>query len=176
MSASKVPPNDLVPLKAGNSDLLKRLQSFLPQMANANQELESKIQQGETIQGTNPLQIDASLLNNENQENDSEHSDDSGDDEDEGILSNERKQTIEMTVTLGNLESNPILSLLSNDDDECEDSNDGQLQRGTKKTSSLDTVDSLAKRKLETKEADGTDDDKPLFTVRSTRRKTLPSS
>ena len=170
MSTTKIPHDDVAPLKHGNSDLMNRLQSFLPKMADANQELESKIEEGKT-QGSNPLQID-SLLHKDNEEkNVSDNSSECSGNQEDGNTSTSGKQIIEMTVALGNLESNPIMELLANDDEHEGDELDNKdvVQENN---SNSEVIDLLGKRThhIDTQGAE-TDGDKPLFTVRSTRRK-----
>jgi len=170
---SKIPqPPDL----GGTSDLMSRLGNFLPQMAAANQDLESMLTA--TEDGSNPLQIDAVL---QKDDNDSDAASDCSDDD-----MVDGKQTIHMTVALGNLDSNPIMSLLTNDGQEennaaeSDESDDDESDDGKPNDINKVALALLGKGKDVDVGAQGpgggNDNDAPLFTVRSTRRKDGASS
>ena len=167
---SKIPQADLSQLKNGNSDLLKRLGNFLPQMAAANEELDKELKSAKN--GSNPVQIDSIL-----QKDDGEQSDDAS-----ACNSNEVDentgggQTIQMTVALGDLESNPIMSMLTYDEKSLQDDDNEQH----KPEDSIEVTPSDRNKSVLALLGKGGDKDEdnansvndvPLFTVRSTRRK-----
>ena len=173
MNSSGFPASsDLGSMKSkGNSDLMSRLQSFLPKMANANKELEHKIECGDNTEGRNTLQIDSALRKDENIVDDSGHPVECLENVDNENITSNGEQTIEMTVALGNLESNPIMSLLTNDDESESNKLDG-VDVNIDDKNELRGEDLPGKRK-ERDEANksGIDVEEPLFTVRSIRRK-----
>ena len=140
------PPPSMVNAPKSNSDLMSRLQNFLPQMESANQELLS-MPLGSI--GTDPVRLDTNLqLDDE---------DSGSDDDDEGSqtsnpliqevdktkekqTNNERASankttneknsaapTIQLEFTLGNMTGNPLMKLLSNDDDDDDDDDDDSI-------------------------------------------------
>ena len=166
---SKIPQNEFAFLKSGNSDLLNRLSNFLPEIAAANE----KLGNGTDDSNKECVQIDTTLQ----KDDEDSDSDDAGANTDEG----DTKQTIQMTVALGELKDNPIMSLLANDDDNEEGSDDEDSQNSStdndKSTSEdskikdreglvLSMLESSCKSDVELKKKE-----EPLFTVRSTRRR-----
>jgi len=153
---SKIPNMmDVNALKgAGTSDLMSRLSSFLPELAAANKKL------NETEGGSALAQIDVSLQKDDDDADDSVSSD-ANDNE----CSEDGKQTIQMTVALKNLDD-PILALLTNDDNE-EDLPPAGDSAEVNESESNRAVKSLIGNEQNT----SSDEQEPLFTVRSTRRK-----
>ena len=155
-----------------NSDLLKRLSNFLPKLANANQELQNKLDA--VPKGTNPMQLDAFLRkDNDNESDDSSKCSD--DEQASKVASSTGNATIEMTVALGNLESNPI-ALLDGEKEEGADESDENEAATIECNKNDDDIELLGKRKKsegsKEEEEEDEEEDKPLFSVRSTRRKT----
>jgi len=135
------------------------------------------------------IQIDCTLVEN------GEDNDDSDDEEscksDDGQESEPKKQMIEMSVSLGNFDANPIVSSLlasKNDGDEANlvgsahDSdvdNGGNARRKERndKCSSTNTTTTSLLKSIATKVAsadsssDTDGDDEPLMTVRSTKKR-----
>jgi hypothetical protein len=168
----------------GNSNLLKRLKSFLPQMAAANEELQQKLTSS-SQNVVSSVQIDTSLANDEKSccesddhedreedvsNDDYEEHDDNDDDDDDIDDDVDGKKIIQLTMTLGNFESNPVMSLLGNADDDEEDSSPNHNDS----SSSYDT-NPLGSIKLPTigNEPSKSNQEtcKDLFTIRSSRRK-----
>lgn len=158
---SKIPNMmDLNALKgAGTSDLMSRLNSFLPELAAANKKL------NETEGGSTSAQIDVSLQ----KDDDNDNADDSvsSDANNDNVCAADGKQTIQMTVALKNFDD-PIFSLLTNEDNEEDlpvppagdevEVNESETNRA---------VISLIGNEQNTSSVE----QEPLFTVRSTRRK-----
>lgn len=157
-----------------NSDLLKRLEAFLPLMASANQNLENDIKDKKDIQ------ID--LMMNEDEEEDSDDEDacseDSSVQNDGEINADPSKRTIEMTVALGNFDENdPVMNILSNDQDDNDsdedDARDGEeeeacnicIDENEKDENGTDAIFAMLQEKSKQQ------DESPLFTVHSTKRK-----
>lgn len=137
-----------------DNNLLKRLKCFLPEIAAANEELQQKLHSSQS-HGQESLRIDASLQKDDGtDEQEEEEEDDEVEEENtdrnEGNLN--EKKTIQMTVTLGSLESNPIISLLGDADDD--DDQDASYDGANSCSSGSDEETS-----------------KPLLTVRSTSTK-----
>ena len=161
---SKIPQNEFAFLKSGNSDLLNRLSDFLPEIAAANEKLGND-------SNKECVQIDTTLQ----KDGDDSDSDDAGASSDEV----ETNQTIQMTVALGELKDNPIMTLLANDDDEEEGSGDEDSQNSSSnKDESTYEDDKIKDREglllsmLGSKpDVESKKKEEPLFTVRSTRRR-----
>lgn len=155
----------------GNDNLLKRLKTFLPQIATANEELQQKLNSSEDVQKS--LQIDASLANDETCESNDEEEEQQDDIENDGSADDEndgdggkKKKIIQMTVALGNFEeSDPVMSLLGNVDDCKEDSSP---DHDDSSSGSASDSKSLAGNGASTKNQETSQD---LFTIRSSRRK-----
>mmetsp|Transcript_20157 Transcript_20157/g.29638 ORF Transcript_20157/g.29638 Transcript_20157/m.29638 type:complete len:178 (-) Transcript_20157:113-646(-) len=176
MSSSKMPKMDMSDLKG--SSLMNRLGNFLPKMAAANEELDKTLAhyassslnvangKGESRKNLNPLQIDAELKKESvDEDGESEYSDDQS-------VGDEQQQTIEMTVALGDFDSNPVMSALcgsGDDDGEKSDDNGEEESSGAEQKTTIlmpgriDT--STLKKSLEN------ESESPFLSVRSTRRK-----
>jgi len=142
-----------------NSDLMSRLQSFLPQLKSANQELlSSTFPVGSSGQvATDPVQIDANLKEDDNSDSDSEdgkeietnpliqeiHADVPKNEEKEENIAptpktmtddTNKAPTIQLEFTVGNMSGNPLMKLLANDsndeDSDC-DNNDGNASEAS---------------------------------------------
>lgn len=157
-----------------NSDLLKRLDAFLPLMASANQNLENDIKDNKDIQ------IDLVMNKDKDEDSDDEDScsEDSSAQNDGEINADPSKRTIEMTVALGNFDENdPVMNILSNDLDDIDsgedDVRDGEEEEpcnvcngeNEKDENGTDAICALLQNKSEQQ------DESPLFTVHSTKRK-----
>lgn len=166
---SKIPQNEFAFLKSGNSDLLNRLSNFLPEIAAANE----KLGNGTDDSNEECVQIDTTLQ----KDGEDSDSDDDVASSDEG----DTKQTIQMTVALGELKDNPIMSLLANDDDNEEGSDDVDSQdslsdkdESTYQDGKIKDREGLVLSMLGNgckSDVESKKKEEPLFTVRSTRRK-----
>jgi hypothetical protein len=161
----------------GDNNILKRLKTFLPQIAAANEELQQKLNSSQNVESS--FQIDTSLATDgtcdsddqEEQEEEEEgeegsvnddHDADDHDDNDDG------KKVIQLTVTLGNFDSNPVMSLLGDADDHDEDSShhDSSSNYDSNPTGSI-VLPNIGKELSDNNQ----EASKGLFTIRSSRRK-----
>ena len=132
-----------------NSDLMSRLQNFLPQMKSANQELLSapfptpsigfdpvrldenlkldedsdsdSDDEDEKDSKTNPLIQEVGANDRVNDENDAKRGSTSSPDSKKTTNNENSAPTIQLEFTLGNMSGNPLMKLLANDEDEAED-------------------------------------------------------
>ena len=108
------------------SNLLNRLQNFLPQIQRANQELESA-----SALDAGARQIDDTLGKEEDaHDDDSEECSDAENDEDDSTLNNnpvndteKEQQTIQIQFEVADVDKNPIINMLA-------DANDDNLSQG----------------------------------------------
>lgn len=154
-----LPTSEVEHLKGKNSDLMRRLNIFLPQMASANQSLQSDFTHDDK------MKIDISMI----KDGHSDHSDECSDDDDEvsehisyqneHFEEKQRQERIEMTFAIGNLDENdPVINLLSNDDDAMNES-----------ILDLNSIDGdWSRNKSDTCDENEVGD--PLFVIRSTTR------
>ncbi len=128
-----VPSPSIKSAPNSNSDLMSRLQNFLPQMESANQELLSM-----PVTGTDPLRLDTNLqVDDEDSDSDDEEGsqtsnpliqvvdktkekqtkNEKGSSASKETSANQAAPTIQLEFTLGNMAGNPLMKLLSSDDD-----------------------------------------------------------
>lgn len=105
-----------------NSDLMSRLQSFLPAMAAANENLaDAEVIDGDCVKLSNPNDDDASSSTSTNDNGDT-------------FTSNDTSQRIELTVALGDFSDSAIAKM-----------EDGDTSQHTRHTLTSDANDSPAK-------------------------------
>lgn len=153
-------------LRGHNSDLLKRLDAFLPQMASANQHLENDVMDKKDVQIDLVMKADGGESSDEDS-----CSEDSSVQNDGDISVDHSQPLIEMTVALGNFnENDPVMNILSNDkdssDSEVDDTHDGEEEESCDHC--IDDGADAIRVMLQDK---GGHQDQPLLTVRSTKSK-----
>jgi hypothetical protein len=167
-SGKDIPKSKLEELRGHNSDLLKRLDAFLPQMASANQNLENDVKDDKEVRIDLVMKEDGDEASEENS-----YSEDGSLQSDGGNDADQSKRVIQMTVALGNLDENdPVINMLSNDKDSI-DSDEDHAHDKEQEEASDDCVkekDTDVIRGM-LQDRGRHQDQSPLFTVRSTKRK-----
>lgn len=164
-----IPKSKLEELRGHNSDLLKRLDAFLPQMASANQNLENDIKDDRDVRIDLVMKEDGEEASEEDS-----YSEDSSLQNDGGNNPDQSKRVIQMTVALGNFDENdPVMNMLSNDKDSIDSDEDNAHDKEEEEEASDDCINQndtdVIRGMLQDRGRH--QDQSPLFTVRSTKRK-----